>query len=231
MTLTSNNYIANGKRNTTTYGDLNNKVLELIQAKCQNIGNLNNVPAHLKNGASWTVASGTLSHRYSNGGKQDTRNDTVTATATVRDSNLVAVTLGSFVNNEANINTNTVAGQLQSYLVSKGVWQLSNEPVSFKGIVNYFNVVSSFISAKIMVVANSFDSASTQAIFYNLNGSTFPATTYNTTDKWNYTLSECQTNLREIMLSVNNVQNIHYIIAIHLYIPNIMVIDQQQYLY
>ena len=38
MTLASGSEIANGKNNTTTYGDLNNKVLELLKNKCQNIG-------------------------------------------------------------------------------------------------------------------------------------------------------------------------------------------------
>ncbi len=188
MTIATNSII--------TYADLVAKALQLIKSRCHNIDAFNSsVPSTLKNGASWTISSASVSHRVSSSGKQSTATHTLSTTGAVSDSTLVVVTSA------------TVESQLNSFLTSRGIYQSPTEPVTFKGIVNFFNNLSSFMSAKIMFVTNSFGAGT--FVFYNSAGSTYPtATAYDGWEK--YTASEIQTNLKEILNSVNNVQNLHY---------------------
>lgn len=188
MTLATDNII--------TYSDLIDKTLELIKSRCQNIDAFaSSVPSTLKNGASWTLSTATVSHRVSSSGKQSSANHTLTTTATVSDSTLVTVT------------SDTVKSQLNSFLTSRGIYQTPDEHVSFKGIVNFYNNVSSFMAAKIMFVTNSFGAGT--FVFYNSSGSTYPScTVYDNLEQ--YTLSQVQTNVQEVLNSVNNVQNLHY---------------------
>ena len=179
--------------NIITYQDLINKTLEMIKSKCSNIDSFaSGVPSQLKNGTSWTISSATVSHYV-----KDRRNEnhTLSTTATVSDSLLVTVP------------STTVKSQLESFLTSRGILTKNNEIVSFKGIMNYYNNISSFLSAKLMFVANSFGSGT--FVFYNSSNTSFPTVTSRTTGL-DYPLSEVKTSLNEIMNSINNVQNVHY---------------------
>lgn len=182
--------------NVITYSDLIDKTLELIKSKCSNIDAFgSSVPAALKNGTSWTLSSASVSHRVSSSGKQTTATHTLTAKATVSDTTLAVVSSA------------TVLSQLTSFLTSRGIYQTPDEHVTFKGIINFYNNISSFMSAKLMFVTNSFGAGT--FVFYNNTGSTYPScTSYDNLEQ--YTLPQIQTNVQEVLNSVNNVQNLHY---------------------
>ena len=176
-----------------TYADLLTYTLDTIKARCHNIDSWNaSVPAQLKNGTSWTLSSANVSHTVYD---RTTATHTLSTTATVSDA-VCSLTTSSVVQQ-----------QLNDYLNTKGVYQNPNEPVTFKGMINFYNVVSSFMSAKIWLVTNSFGAGT--FVFYNPNGSTYPSvTSYNNLQQ--YTLAELQVNLQEVLASVNNSQNIHH---------------------
>jgi hypothetical protein len=180
------------KDDLIVYQDLLDKTLDMIKSKCSNIDAFaSGVPSTLKNGTTWTLASGTVGHNV-NG---STTNHTLSTTATVSDSLLVTVP------------ASTVKSQLQSFLTSRGIATKPDDIVSFKGIMNYYANISAFLSAKLMFVANSFSSGT--FVFYNSSNTNYPSVTAETAGL-NYPLSEVKTTLTEVMNSINNVQNVHY---------------------
>lgn len=181
------------KNDVIVYNDLLDKTLDMIKSRCSNIDAFaSNVPLQYKNGSSWTISSATVSHYV-----QDRRyeNHTLSTTGKVNDSLLVTVS------------SDTVKTQLQNFLTSRGVATKLNEIVSFKGIMNYYANIASFLSAKLMFVTNSFNSGT--FVFYNATNTTFPDVN-KSGDVKDYTQTEINTTITDIMNAINNVQNIHY---------------------
>ena len=189
-----------------TYKDLTDYVLTLIKTKCSNIDAFaSNVPSTLKNGGTWTIATKTSNKRNGGDGSEANGNKpampityasvTVTATGTVNDAVL------STVSNE------TVKSQLDSFLTSRGIATKSEEVVSFKGIMNFYNNISSFLATKLVYVTNSFNAGT--FIFYNSSASSYPSTNIGHNDI-NFSNDEIKTSLDDIINAINNVSNVHY---------------------
>ena len=141
-----------------TYQDLIDYTLKYIKDKCVNIDTLDsNISSQLKNGATFTLTSANLTKKS---GTNTTKTVSLKSTATVNDSLLVTVT------------SLKVETELKEFLTSRGILSKVDELVTFKGIINYYSNVSSFISTKLLSVTNSFDGG--VSIFYNKNNTSYP---------------------------------------------------------
>ena len=165
------------KNNPILYQDLINSVLNLIKSSCCNIDSINaSVPQSLRNGGKFTLKS------------QACGTGTLTATATVNDAKLVSVS------------SSTVSSQLDSFLSSRGIKSKPNEVMTFKGMMNFYNNISSFLATKLILVSNSFGSGS--FVFYDYTNSNFTSvSTVSKTEE--FQPEQMKTTLNEMMKSIN----------------------------
>ena len=159
-------------QNTTiTYADLITNVKTLLQTKCNNVGDaFNNVSNNFKNGQSYTLKTQTVQKRNGGDGSGAVgakpaypityKDVTLTTTATVSDSLLVRV------------EWSTVEQQLNDFLQSRGILNKTNSYISFKMLMNFYNNISAFLAARLVLVGNSFVTG-TKYIFYNSGSVTY----------------------------------------------------------
>ena len=183
--------MAIAKENIIVYQELLDYALNNISKRCANIGQFaSNVPAQLKNGTTWTVGS----YKTTSSGKRAAGN-TLKAVATVDDSLLNVVS------------EETVKQQLRDFMASRGIASKDKEIISFKSILNFYNNLAAFISAKLVYITNSYGSGT--FVFYNPNTVSIPAVNTTHTD-YEYSAAQVQTTVNDLMNAVNNKNKIHY---------------------
>jgi len=179
------------KENLIVYSELLDYALNNISKRCSNIGQFaSNVPMQLKNGSSWTVGS----YKTTSSGKRAAGN-TLKAVATVNDSLLNVVS------------EETVRSQLLEFMASRGIASKEKEKISFKSILNFYNNLASFISAKLIYITNSYGSGS--FVYYNPNSVSYPVVNTSHSDT-EYPSSQVQTTITDLMNAINNKAKVHY---------------------
>lgn len=164
MTITQNNMI--------TYEDLLTESIKKIQSVCSNIGDSYNddVPALLRNGTSDLVikefpitenSQGEVYKSACNGWVIS--NHTSNIKATVEDTMLNLVPIS------------TIKRQLEEFLSSRGVKTQSNETITFKNMMAFYNNLASFLSSKLVYVTSLYTTS--VCVFYNPNNVTYPNVT------------------------------------------------------
>lgn len=171
------------KGQTIVYQDLVNAVLNLICTKCQNIGNVDSIPASLKLNNTITQTL-TRQRRTTN----STANYTATAKYTNTNSPLTVVTK-SAIENEFN-----------SFLTAYGIAKKANTVMTMKGILHFMACAAAFIKTKIMILTNDYDE--NKAIVYVSTNTNFPSITQPTSVTTEDTMTA--TNLKEMVNALNN---------------------------
>ena len=122
-----------GTNYTFTYADVINATIDRIIAICQNIDGWNsNVPAMYRNGQTKTYAQLSVAKKKVSHGKKTGRAAfTATLKGTVNDGMLVTVS------------SSTVRNQFNQFITSRGISGKSDEVMSVKAIMQFFNYVSS----------------------------------------------------------------------------------------
>ena len=172
------------------YQDLINYTLNHIKSKCSNIDAFaSNVPSSLKNGSSYTISSRSIA------AQANSPAHTVSAKGQVSDSQMAVVS------------STTVTNEINSFLSSRGINMNPNDIVNFKDIMNFYNNIASFLSAKLMLVSNSFNSG--VFIFYNNAAVTYPSVSLNHT-YGQLTNAEIKSSVQDYLNAINNITNVHY---------------------
>lgn len=164
MTIAQNNII--------TYNDLLTESIKKITSICSNIGNdyKDNVPDLLKNGTSdvvlkqFPISSASQGEGYKsqcNGWVITEHTSTIKATVEDPALNLVPIP--------------TVKTQLEEFLSSRGVKIQSDETITFKNMMAFYNNLASFLSSKLIYVTSLYTKS--VCVFYNPNNVTYPAVT------------------------------------------------------
>ncbi len=162
-----------------TYQDLIDDVYKRILSMCQNIDSFKNVPASLKQSSQYTIASTVI------------KKNTLTVQGTNTDSKSVVVS------------RSVVKKDLDNFLASRGLASKSNEVITFKGMMNFYNNIASFFATRIIFMATSFESGT--CIFYNnqRDGVTYPSVTSALKDK-DFTPDQIKTSLDEMLKAINS---------------------------
>lgn len=152
-----------------TYEDLINESLERVQSVCVNVETWSSsVPALLKNGTSETIksfeveAETYLVNKYSHTGWVN-KAHTSTVDAIV-DDNVLSL-----------VSKSTIRQQLEDFLASRGVKVQSNETVTFKNMMAFYNNLASFLSTKLIYVTSLY--VSSTCLFYDQYSTNYPSVT------------------------------------------------------
>lgn len=145
--------------NTITYGDLVNAVRSYILSTCKNIGTAwtSAVPTTFRPGGSL----GTIVSVYSKVQGGINASAPITATAAVGANSLGLVT------------QSTIESQFNSFMTSRGIMSRTDQLVTTKGLLHFYNSISAFFSVRVVVVTNSMV-PNTRIIFYNAGTVTYP---------------------------------------------------------
>lgn len=172
------------KGQTIVYQDLVNAVLNLIETKCQNVGNIDSIGASLKPNNVFTKSI-TRERIVWYPSKQ---NYTATAKYTNSNSPLTIVT------------KSTIENEFNSFLTAYGIARKANTVMTMKGILHFMACASAFIKTKIVILTNDYDE--NKAVIYVSTNSNFPAVTQATTTTSEDTLTAA--NLKDMVNALNN---------------------------
>lgn len=125
-------------KETVTYQDLIDDVIDKIKNLCINVDKAPSLPNEIKPGYEWIMSQFT---RQSN-------ND-CWAKATIEGNSLLSDTLNK------QVASSTVRSQFNSFLSSVGITNKNDEVITFKGLMNFYVNAASFIAARIIMVGNS----------------------------------------------------------------------------
>ena len=168
-----------------TYGEIVSKTLEKIKAKCHNIDSFSNeVPALYKNGSSVTIATTSIPESKQPWPPITWRDpSSATLTGTVSDPLLTVVS------------SSTVSTQLNNYLMNVGITQKTDEVMSTKALMQFFNHLASFMAAKLVYVHSAYllnTFGARGLVFYNASNTNFPTVSLSTYTPAYYTDAQGQ---------------------------------------
>ena len=176
--------------NLIVYQDLVNYTLTQIKNKCSNIDAFaSNIPASLRNGSTFQIASQFIPAQAHSGAH------TMTARGRVSDGVLSVVP------------SSTVYNEINSFLSSRGIKMNPNDIVNFKDIMNFYNNIAAFLSVKLLLVSNSFNSGT--FVFYNNSAVSYPSVSLNHV-YGELTNAEIKNSVQDYLNVINNVSNVHY---------------------
>lgn len=204
------------KGDQITYSDLILDVYNKIISNCKNIDKFaSDVPVYMKNSTSkedvydFTIKSAVLS------------NNTLSAMGKVKDLAMVVVP------------SSTVRQQLEEFLKNRGIFSKGTifstnengetvvttpgETITFKGMMNFYNNIASFLSKRLIVVGNSFNTKT--CLFYN-HLSTSEIGAYPTVSALNqgvggnenldFTPDQIETSMSQMLNAINSTSKIWY---------------------
>ena len=181
-----------------TYADLYAGVLNYIKSSVHNVDAYSSsVPASFKTGYSAVEAtSSNLSY---------TVTDPYQGTVVSKDEPVkVTATIVNTVANET-VPASTVASQLQSFLTARGISYTSTSPITARGVVNFFNNIASFLTARITIVSGRIAGA-THLPFYNKDPNiTYPGSVPTLSSEQKIAASDVNTMLSQLTSTLNNV--------------------------
>lgn len=178
MALQANNII--------TYGDVVNKIINVIVNLCDNIDSFkSNVLNYQKNRASYVLAVDTV------GASTQAR-----VLRTVNDARCEVVL------------KSVVTSQLNSFLSQRGVLSQKNDIISFKGLLNLCNNAVIFMNYKLLILNDSI--SRNTVVFYNKNNVAYPSfTNYSSLDLSSSNIAYTTTNLLNSLKNINKVSVIN----------------------
>ena len=222
---------------TVTYQDLINDVIDKIKNLCINVDKNPSLPKELNPVG---TPDDDDKERIISQFTRKTENDCwAKFTIESKNNSLLANTLNKKVLSGANDKDpapDTVKGQLNSFLKTKGITSKTDEVITFKGLMNFYVNAASFIASRIVLVGNSLyapdgtegikftESESMKAkwsvALYNNGNVTYS----NSSDYWNkennfaygkltYTSENIKTDIVNIIRSIANPTGVEYVKA------------------
>ena len=153
------------KGQVITYQDLVDATIKQIVSICQNVNNLNSVPAELRNGYAYTSGYNTVNTKG------------VTAWKYNKFFPVAVQTSVTFRLNDAFlsqvVSESTIRSQLESFLQSRGIATKSDTVMTIRGIVNFMANAAAFMQCKVVTVTHN--GTNLTANFYDANGNSFPS--------------------------------------------------------
>lgn len=105
------------------------------------------------------------------------------------------------------VSASVVKTQLDSFLSSRGIKSKENEVITFKGMMNFYANISSFLSAKMVLVGSSFRGE--KYIIYNASATNYTSVQTALKDK-NYTKSQIETDVNSLLNAINSTSKVLY---------------------
>ena len=154
------------------YGDLIDTTVDRLASICNNIDAYSsNVPSIYRTNGSQTLASASISGTTMSGQSGTASVARRAHTAVVNGVNIDALMVV--------VAKSTLRSQLLSFAQSSGIATKFDEVMSTKALMHFFNVLASFISARVVLIHSPYTNVS-GFIFYNGGNVTYPTVTTQT---------------------------------------------------
>lgn len=168
-----------------TYGDLYDSIVQSIKSKCANVGSSwsSAVPPNLRSGHSASFTTGSLTVRES-----------------LSDGNLTLVPVS------------TVQSQLDSFLMSRGLYTKRDQVMTLKGIISFYNNVAAFLLARVKVAAGDsvrVNGSIGQCTYYlSSSGISYMSIPYADTQSWS--VGEPQASVTNLYSAISNTGKLYF---------------------
>ena len=183
-----------------TYNDLITSALKRIKTLCKNIDTLpNDLPSAFKNGNVLQVASKyfpLVMRPEHHNPKVDRAAHTSILRATVSDTMLKAVP------------SSTVERDFLSFIKSRNIYTRTNELVSFKTMMVFYNNLAAFLSARMIYLTSQLDTK--YYLFYKPGTVTYPSVNFYAVNI-DFTPTQINTCVTDLMNAINNTIHNHLV--------------------
>lgn len=192
MTITQNKVI--------TYNDLITSAIQRIKNLCKNIDTLpTDLPAEFKNGSVLQVASKYFPQTLMNATRYqeiDRAAHTSVLKVTISDDILKAVP------------SSTVESDFLNFIKSRNIYTRTNEPVSFKTMMVFYNNLAAFLSARMVYLTSQLNT--NYYLFYKTGVVTYPTVNFDAVDV-DFTPTQINTCVTDLMNAINNTVHSHLV--------------------